>query len=286
VIDGTGSVGYDLGAGGLALNDNTRKPRLFKIVSGSNPYTANEVILQESDGTKVTTGVYDVTAAQKLLWEVNGNTAVPVNTVVEATPNPAGLGFYFTWQGDESAYGSGSGDGPTALTVVTDICLSPGGDGGFVRKAIINPVTVEVIDEYCEPIPTCGSGENGGLCDDIPPPSGSGSGSGSGGVPACCSAYTYSSLTATLTGGHGTKTLTWDGVSWESAPFSLTCVSGTFVLKFSAGCELTWSDDGGETFYGITPVGTTVCGPPLSSTGWGFAPGGSCGTITVTVESP
>ena len=44
--------------------------------------------------------------------------------------------------------GSGSGATRPTLTVVTDICLSPGGDGGFIRKAIIDnlPEVKEVID--------------------------------------------------------------------------------------------------------------------------------------------
>lgn len=98
MIDGIGGISYDASAGGVAIGDNTRRPRLFKITAGSNPYTASEVVLLETDGSKSNTGIYDVTAAQKVLWEVNGNTSVPVNTIVEATPNAAGLGFYFNWQ--------------------------------------------------------------------------------------------------------------------------------------------------------------------------------------------
>lgn len=130
----------------------------------------------------------------------------------------------------ESGSGSGSGDGsgsgtgvatPT-LTVVTDFCLSPGGDGGFFRKAIINPVTGEVIDEFCEPIPTCGSGENGGLCDDLPPPSGSGSGSGSGWTPeGCPTGYALHPGNVPWTRidedtwTNGTLTMTRAGVNWQ-----------------------------------------------------------------------
>lgn len=109
-----------------------------------------------------------------------------------------------------------------------------------------------------------------------------------GGTPSCCPGAEYATLFATLSGGLGTKALNWTGTAWESAPFALPCAGDgvMIVLRFSTACELTWSNDGGETFTGITPAGSTACGPPLSSTGWGFAPGGSCGTITVTVESP
>jgi hypothetical protein len=96
VISGSGLIGASIGTGGVTIDDNSRGKRLFRITSGSNPYTAAEVVLDESDGSRDVTGVYDVTAAQKVLWEVNGNTSVPANTVVEATPNPSGLGFYFT----------------------------------------------------------------------------------------------------------------------------------------------------------------------------------------------
>ncbi len=119
------------------------------------------------------------------------------------------------------AAGTGTGASPS-LTVVTDICLSPGGDGGFIRKAIINPVTGEILDEFCEAIPTCGSGENGGLCDDLPPPSGSGSGSGSGWPPeGCPTGYALHpgnqpwTRTAEDTWTNGTLTMTQAGVNWQ-----------------------------------------------------------------------
>lgn len=97
MIDGSGGlIGFDVSSGGAAALDNTRAARLFKIVSGTNPYTASEVYLDESDGSRVPTGVYDVTAAMKLLHEVNGVDSVKADVVVEATPNQFGTGFTFT----------------------------------------------------------------------------------------------------------------------------------------------------------------------------------------------
>jgi len=101
---------------------------------------------------------------------------------------------------------------------------------------------------------------------------------------ACCPGESAATLTATISGGEGSHTLAWNVASWQSAAFGLSCVAGSFVLNFSQACELTWSNDGGETFSGIVPAGSTSCGPPLSSTGWGFAPGGTCGTLTVSVD--
>lgn len=98
MIEGNGNIGVELGVGGLAISDNRRPVRLFKISSGSNPYAADEVWLNESSGATATTGLYAVTTGQKQLWEVNGNTGVPANTIVEGVPNPAGNGFWFSYQ--------------------------------------------------------------------------------------------------------------------------------------------------------------------------------------------
>lgn len=94
--DANGNIGIDFGLGGVSVSDNRRIQRLFKIVSGTNPYTANEVWLRESDGATAVTGLYQVTSAQKQLWEVNGNTSVAANTIVDGVPNPAGNGFWFS----------------------------------------------------------------------------------------------------------------------------------------------------------------------------------------------
>lgn len=87
-------VGYD--GGGLTFSNLARQPRLFRILSGSNPYAAEAVFLNEDTGARTAEGGVNLTTAHNLLWEVNGNTSVPANTIVEATPNPAGAGFWFT----------------------------------------------------------------------------------------------------------------------------------------------------------------------------------------------
>lgn len=310
MIDGSGGlIGFDVSSGGAAVLDNTRAARLFKIVSGTNPYAASEVYLNESDGTRPLTGVYDVTAAMKLLHEVNGVNSVKADVVVEATPNQFGTGFTFT-----APPGSGCG---LPFVFKIQVGTSVAKSGGNVTDVYARYRTVTVDENGCVSIsaPTCetaataacstsentnyycidgvcwkyydgivpGSYDAGPfstpeLCDaGCPfPPAGEGE-------PSCCTGQSFATLTATLSGGEGSKTLTWNGTSWQSAPFTLTCVAGSFILNFSQSCELTWSNDGGETFTGIIPAGSTSCGPPLSSTGWGFAPGGTCGTLTVSV---
>lgn len=95
MISGSGTIGVSLSHGGITVDDNSRIFRLFKIIGGSNPYTAVEVQLDEADGARLPTGVYDVDSDAKQLWEVNGNTAIKPNRVVIGQPNPAGVGFLF-----------------------------------------------------------------------------------------------------------------------------------------------------------------------------------------------
>jgi hypothetical protein len=180
------------------------------------------------------------------------------------------------------AAGTGTGTGTSpSLTVVTDICLSPGGDGGFIRKAIIDPVTGEILDEFCEAIPTCGSGENGGLCDDLPPPSGSGSGSGEPGTidTTCCPANLLPSVINVTFGGGvpaGTYPLTYNaGIStiptnvyWEGSvlgfAWQLRCNGGAWTL--TAGSP---GSPGGGTVVQVScdPLLLTVTGIFLGD--WG-----------------
>ncbi len=156
MVSGSGTAGVSLSAHGLTVDDNGRTPRLFRIVSGSNPYTADEVTLSESDGARSDTGVYDVTAAQKVLWEVNGVGNVPAGTVVEATPNPAGLGFYFT-----------SPAGKPSRYPLGPACIVPGTYGGIAGLSQIwyDPETGEAVCEFtalCESTPCEGTDIDGG----------------------------------------------------------------------------------------------------------------------------
>lgn len=209
--------------------------------------------------------------------------------VPEVTPE-SGSG-----SGDTS--GSGSGTTRPTLTVVTDICLSPGGDGGFIRKAIIDPVTGEILDEFCEPIPACGSGEDGGLCDDLPPPSGSGSGSGSGEGPTvqtpCCPGVDVpETLTMTVTGScSGSYTLTYAGLfTWVFNGAFGTCPAGA---NFEFYCnELsgdTWEIATFDRAYVFSPDSVS-CDPfevvfSMPALNNGIDDCGCTGTLTITITA-
>jgi hypothetical protein len=86
----------DWGPDGPTLPQFGRRPRLFQITSGSNPYAAFEVWLNEADGATADNGEWPATVANKSLWEVAGRTDIAAGTIVEATPNPFGEGFYFS----------------------------------------------------------------------------------------------------------------------------------------------------------------------------------------------
>lgn len=150
MIESSGLIGVEFGEGGLSILDNSRRPRLFRIDSGSNPYSATEVYLKEVDGTTGETGVYVVTAAQKRLYETNGNSSVKPDTIVEATPNQFGVGFYFTVSGnpiDEKRY------------PLNPLCAVRGPSGCIVgySQIWVDPVTGEA---ECETTGDCtGDGE-------------------------------------------------------------------------------------------------------------------------------
>lgn len=173
--------------------------------------------------------------------------------------------------------GSGSGARPT-ITAVYDLCLSPGG-GGYVRKRVYDPLTGAVLDEYCEAIPTCGSGESGGLCNDLPPPSGSGSGEAGTIDSTCCpSDLLPETITVTISGGPaaGSYTLTFNaGIStiptnviWDGSvlgyAWQLVCSGGSWTL--TAGAP---GSPGGGTVVQVScaPLQLTVTGIYLGD--WG-----------------
>lgn len=169
-------------------------------------------------------------------------------------------------------------DANGCVTRGTPYCVIAPSDCGTTRNPAyycINDVCWEYYDGLVPSVYDAGPFESASACSAGCP--------AASGIPSCCPSMSSPMGFATLSGGHGTKAMPWNGTSWRSASFTLPCVSGDFLLNFSQGCELTWSNDGGETWYGFIPAGTTSCGPPLSSTGWGFSPGGSCGTITVSV---
>lgn len=160
---------------------------------------------------------------------------------------------------------TGSGD---QITVIIDICLD-GTGGGYVRKRLLDRDNLEVLDEWCEPIPVCGSGADGGLCDDILPPSGSGSGSGSGGgggtldPVACdgCDRTLSDTLIATLDGGHGTIPLGWTGTYWQGFK-TLGCGEDLHLRYNPATCTFQYSCNGTD-WQNPSIVGPSItCGPP------------------------
>jgi hypothetical protein len=204
--------------------------------------------------------------------------------VPEVTPE-SGSG-----SGDTS--GSGSGTTRPTLTVVTDICLSPGGDGGFIRKAIIDPVTGEILDEFCESIPACGSGEDGGLCDDLPPPSGSGSGSGEPGVIISGCAHEFPARIFGTWGVNpppvdchtGSFPLDWNGTAWVGTFTGCTGVlTATLTPAAFSGGTAIWTLGMVRTGYTYTaPPAGVNCGILSTSVGSIFVSGADSGNVSIT----
>jgi hypothetical protein len=158
---------------------------------------------------------------------------------------------------EESGDGSGSGG---QITVVIDICLD-GTGGGYVRRGTIDFDTGGLVAEWCEAIPTCGSGSNGGLCDDLLPVPGSGSGSGGtpqGGTATCCSRTLNATLTLSLSGAHGSTTLTWNGTVWAGSK-ALAGGCGTLYVTFTTGCGLTYSCNNTDFWPASATPGSEVC---------------------------
>ena len=321
MIEGAGTVGVEFGPNGISVADNTRTPRLFKIVSGTNPYTAEEVQLVEADGSRALTGVYDVTAAMKLLHEVNGVTTVQPDTVVEATPNPAGTGFYF------SVPAGGACGLPFAFKVQvgTSVAKSTVSGTSVVTEVYARYRTVTVDENGCVSIsaPTCETAAtaacstsdtinyyciDGGcwayydglvpgaydagpfatpeLCDaDCPfPPAGEGE-------FGCCTGESAATLTATISGGHGTMTLTWDGSAYWTGSKALGCGETLHLRYLASACAPDYSCDGAAWLPCSASIGSATCAPfadPRTYTcdmndTLGGCVAGSCGSLTVTV---
>ena len=95
MLSTTGNLNFSSGPSGLALDDNTRPQRLFKITGGTNPYSAQEVYVDEDDGSRDDVGTSAVTTGSEQLWELNGVATVPVDTVVVGVPNTYGVGWIF-----------------------------------------------------------------------------------------------------------------------------------------------------------------------------------------------
>lgn len=307
VDDGDLFMASDAGGGGAI--SVARKPTLFRIVSGSNPYEADEYYLDETDGSRSATGGNELTAAHKMLYEVNGNAKVKPGRVVIGFPNPAGAGFFF----------DADGLAPTARIPIDFCVVKSGGNVTDIRVTWLNADgTTE-----CETVPEC----SGGGCDDLwwcttagvvslpagtEPDAGDyysgpytsyadalaacdddsgGPGEPGGGDASCCADQTLNSrLFASLDGGHGTATLEWDGSRWAGSK-ALSC-GETLYLRYGTTCGLSFSCDG-VTFVptggGFPPA--IDCGPPFSDTsgytcdmndGGAGCAGGLCGTVTVT----
>lgn len=301
MIDGSGDIGVSLDRGGATVADNRRIHRLYKIVSGSNPYAATQVHVDESDGSRDTSGSYDVTAAQKLLYEVNGVTTVAPDTIVEATPNPAGVGFYFTAP-------AGSSCSPLPQMYKRVVGVDFAGEKYRYRVVSVDANGCETVSgPYCADGETCSEDEDlvyyciDGVCwavyDGVVPPTydagpfaspelcSAGCPPEPGGtmVGGCCVGDVLNAtLHLALSGGNGTVNLVWNSTVWVSASTVLPC-GVTVIFQFTTSCTLTWSTDGGETFVG-SPAGVKDCGPPFSWAVTGIALGGGCGTLTGTLS--
>ena len=300
--DASGTIGIDFGLGGIAVSDNRRIQRLFKVVSGVNPYAANEVYLNETDGTTAVTGLYQLIATQEQLWEVNGAKTVKPDTVVIGFPNPAGNGFYFS-----APAGSLFGDIP-------ELCvIKSGGNVTDIKIRETDPVTGETT---CETVAECVSSTCSTVwyCTDTgpeevavgdPPPSGWLSGPYeteaeaevecpyTGGDIDCtiCSRTLLAELTATLSGGESAITLNWNGSQWVgNGP--LACGS-TLYLKFEiSSCtqSMYWSCN--DLVYTLVSNGSepTSCTPYVSQSFTISSPAGvngcglTCVTRTVTIS--
>lgn len=93
---GGGIIGT-LGGTGLTLSDGTRHARTFRITGGSNPYQAQEISLDNIDGT--TSDQYGITITSSVeLWELAGRADVPVGAKIIAYPIPgSAVGFTFLY---------------------------------------------------------------------------------------------------------------------------------------------------------------------------------------------
>ena len=100
-----GDITFFGDAGGGALGDGRRRDRWFKITGGTNPYSAVEIFVDETDGTNTETNQYVIYPASiKQLWDIAGSASVVVDSLVRAFANPHGSGWVF----DSRSSGAGS----------------------------------------------------------------------------------------------------------------------------------------------------------------------------------
>jgi hypothetical protein len=284
MIEGVGTIGVEASQGGLSVVDNARSPRLFKIVSGSNPYTATEVVLDESDGVSDPTGIYDVEAIRKELWEVNGITSVLANTIVAATPNPAGLGFYFTAPAFRPSSGSSSGvttPGTLFGFDVTDLQCINGVLWVVKRPAYWDPVNgVTYGSAYyshtagcCDCPASSGSGTSPPPPPPPPPP-----------IETTCCPFNGlpTTLTLTISGGLGSYPLTWNGISWSNGTIAPPGCGVTFKVELECPSVLfLYTTDSGSLSFDVLSYSRT-CDPFVISAS-GTISGTACdGTYTFT----
>ena len=120
MITGGGDIQATASSSGVSLIDTARKPKLFKITSGTNPYAAVEVYLDGATGTVANyTGITISPASLNMLWELRGITTVPANTYVIAHPNPVADGWVFLYE-DNTSDEITVGNTPTAGTGTAD----------------------------------------------------------------------------------------------------------------------------------------------------------------------
>jgi hypothetical protein len=94
MLESSGSIGTEIGPTGLSILDNSRRIRWFRIISGSNPYAAQEIYLPEDTGTTADhDGGYTIAASESVLWALDGSTTWAAADIVVGFPNPHGLGF-------------------------------------------------------------------------------------------------------------------------------------------------------------------------------------------------
>lgn len=127
--------------------------------------------------------------------------------------------------------------------------------------------TPELCDADC-PFPPAGEGEFG-----------------------CCTGESAATLTATISGGHGTMTLTWDGSAYWTGSKALGCGETLHLRYLASACAPDYSCDGATWLPCSASIGSATCAPfadPRTYTcdmndTLGGCVAGSCGSLTVTV---